>query len=278
MSLRKLCFFAILATIVGLTVVGRFNRRIKKFDLPKPSSTQHGPALATDGSLWYGDRPTGQPGRFALGHFGAKSKMPPTAFLPIQSRNAKGLGAGKFLVASRDLGDPNFAQTVILLVHYDAQGVVGLVLNRRTNVPLSRVLNNLMAAKDLSDPVYLGGPVEPPTVFALLKSPSKIEGAESVFGGVYWISAKDLFEQTISTRPGPGVFHVYLGYAGWTNEQLQREVELGSWFIFPADARTVFNSDPDFLWPQMIRKTELKLAGSEPADADPWTRARHYWP
>ena len=270
MSLLKLCFFAILAVIVGLTVVGRLNRRIKEFDLPKPSTGQHGPALATDRSPWCGS----QPGRFALGHVSVKSEMPPTAFVPVQSRNAEGLGAGKLLVASRDLGDPNFAQTVVLLVHYDDQGVVGLVLNRRTNVPLSRVLKDLKAAKDRSDPVYLGGPVEPPTVFALLKSPSKIEGAEPVFGGVYLISAKNLFEQTISTRPDPGVFHVYLGYAGWTNEQLRREVELGSWFIFPADARTVFNSDPDSLWPQMIRKTELKLAGSEPADADPWTPAR----
>jgi putative transcriptional regulator len=162
---------------------------------------------------------------------------------------------------------------VVLLVQYDAQGVVGLILNRRTNVPLSRVLENLKAAKDRSDPVYLGGPVETPAVFALLQSPAKIEGADHVFGGVYLISAKPLFEQTISTRPDPGVFHVYLGYAGWTIEQLRMEVELGSWFIFPADANTVFTAHPDSLWSQMIQKTELKLAGSEPADADRWTRA-----
>ena len=63
-------------------------------------------------------------------------------------------------MASRDLGDPNFAETVVLLVHYDDEGVVGLILNRRTDVPLSRVLEGLKAAKDRSDPVYLGGPVE----------------------------------------------------------------------------------------------------------------------
>jgi len=176
------------------------------------------------------------------------------------------------LVASRDLGDPNFARTVVLLVRQDADGAVGLILNRRTNVPLSRALKDLKAAKDRSDPVYLGGPLEPPTVFALLNSQSKMEGAESVFGGVYLISAKNLLERTISTRPDAAVFHVYLGYAGWTNEQLRREVELGAWFIFPANVRTVFDSDPDSLWPQMIRKTELKLAASESVDADTHTR------
>ncbi len=201
----------------------------------------------------------------------AKPAVPPAAFLPVQSKNAQDLGAGKLLVASRELGDPNFAETVVLLVHYDAEGAVGLILNRRTDVPLSRVFEGLKAAKDRSDPVYLGGPVGAPAAFALLKSPAKLEGAERIFGEVYLISSKALFEQTIATRPDPGAFHVYLGYAGWSSDQLRTEVELGAWFIFPANAATVFNSDPDSLWPQMIRKTELKLAGTEPAD----TAQRH---
>jgi putative AlgH/UPF0301 family transcriptional regulator len=264
MSLRKLRCFAILAVIVCWTVVVRLDRRINGLNLPQPSTWQPGRALVTDGSLpgrsW--------PSRFVLNDFNAKSEMSPTRFLPVQSRNLEDLGAGKLLVASRDLGDPPFAQTVVLLVQYDAQGAVGLILNRRTNVPLSHVLKDLKAAKDRSDLVYMGGPLEVPTVFALLKSPSKIEGAKPVFSGVYMISAKNLFEQTISARPDPTVFHVYLGYAGWSNEQLRREVELGAWFIFPANAGTVFDTDPESLWPQMIRKTELKLAGSQPASAD----------
>jgi putative AlgH/UPF0301 family transcriptional regulator len=195
--------------------------------------------------------------------FRAKTAMQATVFLPVQTKDTKSLGAGKLLVATRELGDPRFAETVILLVQYDAQGVVGLILNRRTDIPLSRVLEGLKAAKDRSDPVYLGGPVETPVVLALFQPPAKIEGAEHIFGGVYLISAKTLFERVISARPDPGIFHVYLGYAGWTKDQLRKEVELGAWFIFPPDAGTVFNSDPDSLWLEMIRKTELTLARSE---------------
>jgi putative AlgH/UPF0301 family transcriptional regulator len=106
--------------------------------------------------------------------------------------------------------------------------------------------------------------VELPTVFALYQSPSKFEGAENVFDSVYLIAAKPLFEQTLASRPDPHVFHVYLGYAGWTPDQLQQEVELGAWFVFPAEASTVFNSNPDSLWQEMIRKTELQMAHSEP--------------
>jgi putative transcriptional regulator len=188
-------------------------------------------------------------------------ETPVPFFLPVQSRNPKDLGPGKLLVASRDLGDPNFAQTVILLVHYDAESVVGLMLNRRTDLPISRVLTQLEAAKGRSDPVYLGGPVETPTIFALLRSTDKLEGAEHVFGGVYWISTKAALERTISSHPDPGAFHVYLGYAGWSADQLKTEVRLGGWFIFQADSQTVFGANPNSLWQEMIKKTELKMAG-----------------
>ncbi len=167
------------------------------------------------------------------------------------------------LVASRGLGDPRFAGTVILLVHYDENGVLGLVLNRRTHVPLSQVLD-LKAAKDRSDPVYIGGPMEPSTAFALFQSSAKIKKAENIFGGIYLISGKGVFEKILSAQPDRDVFHVYLGYAGWTQDQLRTEVRLGAWFIFPADSATVFNSDPDSLWLQMIQKTNLRWAKTEP--------------
>jgi putative transcriptional regulator len=252
MSLRRRFLFTLLAAIVA--------------------------CVATDGAFRYRGQLRNSSGRSYIGDafhdgnpFRAKSEMLRPTLLPVQSKSAEGLSAGKLLVASRDLGDPSFAKTVILLVQYDAQGVVGLILNRRTNVPLSRVLDSLKAAKNVSDPVYLGGPVDLPSVFALFKSPARVEGAERVFGRVYLIHDKTLFEQTISTRPDPGVFHVYLGYAGWTREQLRMEVHLGAWFVFPADASTVFNTDPDALWRQMIRQTEMKVAGngdeSRPAEA-----------
>src|SRR5215469_1009879 len=199
MSLGRVCFFTLLATIVAFPAVRKVEVEIRQTD----TRTANSP----------------------------KIEIPPAVFLPLQSRDPKDLGAGKLLVASRELADPNFAETVILLVHYDPEGVIGLMLNRRTDLPISRVLAELKIAKDLSDPVYLGGPVETPSVFALLRSKDKPEAAEHVFGGVYWISAKTALEKAISSRPDPGVFHVYLGYAGWTTDQLRTEVRLGGWFI-----------------------------------------------
>ena len=189
-----------------------------------------------------------------------KADAQPGSLLSVQSKDIRNLGVGKLLVASRDLGDPSFAQTVILLVRYDSQSVLGLVLNKRTDFPVSRVLKGFKAATKRSDPVYLGGPVDTPAVFALYQSSSRIAGADHIFDKVYLIMSKPVFEQTLSAQPDSSVFHVYLGYAGWNRDQLQKEVELGMWFIFPGDANAVFNSAPDSLWQQMIRRTTLNFA------------------
>ncbi|MGO9436156.1 MAG: YqgE/AlgH family protein [Terracidiphilus sp.] len=262
MSLRKGLVFAMLFAIVAVAEPGRGNDYKAEFVVPKPNALLGAPAPVPAALPWYGGSPANKPSRW-LKAFRRKDELLPASILPIQSKNPKDLGIGKLLVASRGLGDPHFAGTVILLVHYDENGVVGLVLNRRTDVPLSRVLD-LKAAKGRSDPVYIGGPMEPSTAFALFQSSAKIEKAENIFGSVYLISDKDLFEKTISARPDPNVFHVYLGYAGWTQDQLRTEVRLGAWFVFPADAATVFNSDPDSLWLQMIQNTELRWAKTEP--------------
>jgi putative AlgH/UPF0301 family transcriptional regulator len=177
-----------------------------------------------------------------------------------QTKSTNDLGAAKLLVASRDLADPNFVKTVILLVHDDGDKVLGLILNRRTDVQLSAALPALKAAKGRADRMYSGGPVDATNVFAMLESPAKVEGAPRVFDDVYLILTRALLEQNIAARRDAGVFHIYLGYAGWTGDQLKREVELGAWFVFPADAATVFDTDPDTLWSRMIRKTEQKMA------------------
>ena len=239
MSLSNLGFFTMLATLVAFPAVTKLEVDIKQSD----TRTANLP----------------------------KIEVRPAVVLPVQSRDPEDLALGRMLVASRELADPNFAKTVILLVHYDTEGVVGLMLNRRTDFPISRVLAQLEAAKGRSDPVYLGGPVETPTVFALLQSTDKLERAEHVFGGVYWISTKTALEKAISSRPDRGVFHVYLGYAGWSAAQLRNEVRRGGWFIFQADKQTVFNENPDSLWHQMIKKTELQMAGC-PTSAAPQHR------
>ncbi len=187
--------------------------------------------------------------------------------LAQMSGQADKLAPGVFLVASRDLGDPNFAQSVVLLVHYDDEnGAVGLIINRQTDVPLSRVFSELKEAKGRADPVYVGGPVETGGVLALLKAASKPKGADPVFGDVYLISSKMLLARTLAEGVEANQFHAYIGYAGWARDQLEHEVELGAWHVLPADTGNIFHPVPDSVWERLIRRTEVRIARARHSD------------
>jgi putative transcriptional regulator len=171
------------------------------------------------------------------------------------------LAAGMFLVASRELGDPNFAEAVVLLVRYDQQdGAMGLIVNRRSELPLSRVLSDMKEAKDNADMIYVGGPVEQGAVLALLKSANKPDDSQRVFADVYLISSKALLQKTLAAKTDSVAFHAFLGYAGWGPGQLEHEIDLGAWHIMPAAAGEVFHSDPDSVWPRLIKRTEMRIA------------------
>jgi putative transcriptional regulator len=184
--------------------------------------------------------------------------------LPLcaQSTRVQQLAAGKFLVARPNLPDPNFSETVVLLVQYDQEGAMGLVINRRTRISLASVFSGLAKAKERTDTAYLGGPVGRTGVLALLRSRKPREDAKAVFADVYLIADKNLLEQTVDAAADAKLFRVYLGYAGWASGQLRREVELGAWYIFPADAGLVFASDPDSVWTALVSRAELQVASS----------------
>lgn len=177
-----------------------------------------------------------------------------------QSTDIKDLGVGKLLVSARGLEDPNFAESVVLLIERDDNGTVGLMINRRSRATMSRVLQNLNTAKHGSDPVYVGGPVELDTVFGLFRSQKKPDEGTSVLGDVYLVSSRDLLEKTLAAASGPNDVRLYLGYCGWAAGQLENEVRLGGWWIFDASAGLVFDPQPDSVWSRLIARTEQEIA------------------
>ena len=180
-----------------------------------------------------------------------------------QSADVKALGVRKLLVASRGLADPNFAESVVLLIQYDQRGAFGLIINHRTQAPISRLLQDLNAAKHGADPIYIGGPVEMARVFGLFKSPKRPDEGTSVLSGVYLAVSKALLEKALAASSGPGDLRLYLGYCGWGGGQLENEVRLGGWWIFEANAGVVFDPDPGSVWSRLIARTEQEIAETQ---------------
>lgn len=177
----------------------------------------------------------------------------PADTLPFPRHQYGGeLSKGKFLVASRDIGDPRFMQTVILLIEYGEKGAMGLVINRPTGMPISEVFPELKAVRGKGGPLYIGGPVGVEQVRLLVRSKAEPEESSRVFDGVY-ISSSSAVLKRMAHKPKKGEgFRVFAGYSGWSAGQLEREMQMGSWHVMSADASVIFDKDPAEIWPDLI--------------------------
>lgn len=181
---------------------------------------------------------------------------------------AQDLGTGKILVARRHMLDPSFAETVVLLVQYDEKGSVGLIINRPSKIPLSRLTREFEGVKGRPDPLYLGGPVERSGVMALVRSRTKPEDAKLVFADIYMISVKATLEKAITSSTA-NTLHVYLGYAGWDAGQLEWELGMNAWDILPANAGIVFDAHPETLWNRLVEREDLQIAAAPASGVAP---------
>jgi putative transcriptional regulator len=179
--------------------------------------------------------------------------------LPAQSTRTADLATGKVLVMEQKSPDPNFAKSVVLLIHYDQDGVVGLMLNQPAGVPLSK-LRDVKGTSKRSDPVYVGGPVELDTVTALVRATSAPPDAMRVAADLYAVQTRRGIEAALQRSKGPNDLRVFLGYSGWVIPQIENEVKLGSWFIFDHGERYVFDTEPRTLWKRLIDRTGAQFA------------------
>ncbi len=180
--------------------------------------------------------------------------------LSAQSARPQSLAVGKLLVARKNAPDPAFAETVILLVRYENDGTLGLILNRRTKVPIARALDGLSGAGQRTEPIYVGGPVEADTVFALLRTNKMPEGPSHVTGKIYLVTQKAHLEKALGPATAASDLRVYLGYCGWDKEQLETEMKAGAWSIVADNADAAFDPDPDSLWSRLIAREDRQIA------------------
>lgn len=165
------------------------------------------------------------------------------------------------LVASPQLPDPNFARTVILLVENDAEGSLGFVINRPTDLTLETVLDQLAIPHDepFGDPVMWGGPVRPNAGFLLFKGEHQ-PGDESAIvlpGGLMVSSSSVALEMAVTGRIARP-FMMCVGYAGWGEGQLDDEIRRGSWIVLDLDETLVFQTPLRERWDQAIGKLGIE--------------------
>jgi putative transcriptional regulator len=192
---------------------------------------------------------------------GPEFKLVP-ARIPPKIPESK-LGKGKLLVADRKLLDPNFSQTVVLLMEYIPDGAMGVIINRPTKVKLSDILPDMTEMRKRPDTLYVGGPVGRNQMLMLVKTSTKPEGAIQVFDDVFLCPKLEVVQKLLADTKEGERFRIYAGYAGWAPRQLENELARGDWHIFQADADTVFDKPPSQIWPDLIKRSAKEYAKSE---------------
>jgi len=184
-------------------------------------------------------------------------------FLAAPAFAGDDLVEGKLLVADTRLRDPNFAQTVVLIVTTDEDGTVGLVLNREGDVPVSKLLRGVKDAGKMTDVAFEGGPVEPKSVLTLFRSPTPEPRAQHIGGEVYAVLEQNLLQEILASGAGRDRLRFYLGFANWGPGQLEAELDAGAWRVIPGTANAVFDSDPDSLWSRLMRTLDQNVVKSK---------------
>lgn len=150
----------------------------------------------------------------------------------------------QFLIAMPALGDPNFDHTVTYICEHNADGALGLVVNRPTGMQLSDIFSQMSLEagdEELADASVLqGGPVQQERGFVIHDQGGDWGSTLAVSDGIYVTTSRDILE-AMADGKGPGNTLVIVGYAGWSAGQLEYEMAANAWLTVPASKEILFS-------------------------------------
>ncbi|MET9221614.1 YqgE/AlgH family protein [Streptomyces sp. NPDC003300] len=180
---------------------------------------------------------------------------------------------GRLLVATPALADPNFDRAVVLLLDHDAEGSLGVVLNRPTPVGVGDVLLPWAPLAGAPPVVFQGGPVSLDSALGLAVVPGDVcEGEDAdplgwrrVHGAIGLV---DLEAPPELLAAELGSLRIFAGYSGWGPGQLEKELVGGAWYVIESEPGDVSSPDPEQLWRSVLRRqrNELAMVATYPDD------------
>lgn len=156
---------------------------------------------------------------------------------------------GRILISEPLLSDTYFKRSVVVITEYSDKGAVGFVLNKSVDIPINEVLSDF---PDFNANVYVGGPVAKDTIHFLHTLGELVPGAVHVLDDIYWggdfDSLKDLIKEGIVN---PSQVRFFLGYSGWSPNQLENEIEDNAWLVTLVPASKIMSADKD-IWKRTL--------------------------
>ncbi|MDH3321467.1 MAG: YqgE/AlgH family protein [Flavobacteriaceae bacterium] len=162
------------------------------------------------------------------------------------------LTKGKLLIAEPSiLNDSSFNRSVILLTEHNENGSVGFIFNK----PAPYTLNDLIPEIDSSLKIYFGGPVSEDNLYFVHKVPELIPESIEIANGIYWggdfNTVQDLLKDDILSKHD---IRFFLGYSGWSEQQLENELSITSWLVIENKFKNLFSIGHINFWKNELIK------------------------
>ena len=159
--------------------------------------------------------------------------------------------SGKILLAEPFMLDPNFKRSAVLLCdHSKDEGSVGFILNKPLQTKIDELIDEFPS---FDSEVYFGGPVQMDTVHYLHNVGDLLEESIEVCRGVFWGGDFEKLKFLVAQELiKPHQIRFFVGYSGWSEGQLDDEMNYGSWVLANMDANYVFKSEPQTLWQSIM--------------------------
>ena len=172
-------------------------------------------------------------------------------FVQIKTNNLKP-SKGRLLLSEPFMGDFYFGRSVVLLAEHNEEGSFGVIMNK----PVTSTFNDILKGfPDFDAPVFLGGPVESDSLFYIHTVGKNLEGASEIMEGLYWGGdIEALKEMMLIKTIQPKDIRFFIGYSGWSANQLESELKRNSWVITRASKSRLLKMDPLNMWGNLLDK------------------------
>ncbi len=171
--------------------------------------------------------------------------------MPTETPRESSPLSNQLLVALPALHDADFARSVTLVCQHDADGAMGVMVNRPSEYTLGEVLQQMGITSESdalqSQIVLAGGPVHPERGFVLHDGNREWDSTLTVGNGLYLTTSRDVLE-ALARGDGPEQAVIALGCAGWGAGQLEQELVDDSWLMVPAGLDLLFDLPLDERW------------------------------
>jgi len=159
------------------------------------------------------------------------------------------------LIAHPAFRDMEYRQTVLIAAPAPNGGHVGVILNRPTRRSLGSLFPEHEPSKKVLDPVYYGGPFSRGALVALVRA-DQAPGGGSVLlmKNLYLAFRANTIDRVIETTPNEARY--FVGYVGWRQGELKREIDRGLWSVLDPDVEMVFRKDTEGMWEELLQATK----------------------